>query len=42
MFFSTHENIEHLALIEKVCGPTPLWMARDAQNHKEIFDIKRS
>jgi hypothetical protein len=27
MFFSTHENVEHLALMEKACGPFPKHMA---------------
>lgn len=27
MFFSTHENIEHLAMMEKICGPFPRHMA---------------
>ena len=27
MFFATHENVEHLAMIEKACGPIPYWMA---------------
>ena len=27
MFFGTHENIEHLLLIEKACGAIPFDMA---------------
>ena len=27
LFFDTHENLEHLAMIEKQCGPIPKWMA---------------
>jgi hypothetical protein len=27
MFFSTHHNTEHIALMEKACGPFPRWMA---------------
>lgn len=27
LFFDTHENLEHLAMIEKQCGPLPHWMA---------------
>jgi hypothetical protein len=42
MFFSTHENVEHLAMIEKACGPIPYWMAKDAMNFKDTFDLKRS
>lgn len=30
MFYPTHENIEHLAMIEKQCGPFPYWMANSA------------
>jgi len=26
MFFATHENIEHLALMEKACGSFPYHM----------------
>jgi hypothetical protein len=40
MFFPTHENIEHLAIIEKACGLFPIWMADGAktENFKDIFD----
>jgi hypothetical protein len=31
MFFSTHENVEHLALMEKACGPFPRHMAENSQ-----------
>ena len=31
MFFSTHENVEHLALMEKACGPFPIHMAEKSQ-----------
>ena len=27
LFFDTHENNEHLAMIEKQCGAIPKWMA---------------
>ena len=27
LFFDTDENLEHLAMIEKQCGPIPLEMA---------------
>jgi len=30
MFYPTHENVEHLAMIEKQCGPFPLWMAKNS------------
>ena len=26
MFFATHENLEHLILMEKACGPFPYHM----------------
>ena len=42
MFFSTHDNIEHLAMMEKACGPIPYWMAKDAENFRDSFDLKRS
>ena len=31
LFFATHDEVEHLAMIEKACGPVPLHMARDTQ-----------
>ena len=42
MFFSTHENVEHLALIEKACGPIPYHMADKSSNFRKIFDLGRS
>lgn len=35
LFFDTHENIEHLAMIEKQTGPIPRWMAEKCTN-KEL------
>ena len=32
LFFETDENLEHLALIEKQCGPIPLDMAKRCEN----------
>ena len=32
LFFDTHENLEHLAMIEKQCGPLPDWMAFNCSN----------
>jgi hypothetical protein len=32
LFFDTHENLEHLAMIEKQCGPIPSWMAEKCTN----------
>jgi len=31
LFFETHESYEHLAMIEKACGPIPEWMADRAE-----------
>jgi hypothetical protein len=40
MFFSTHENVEHLALIEKACGPIPFYMAdRSTNEYKKLFNL---
>jgi dual-specificity kinase len=32
LFFPTHENVEHLALMEKVSGPFPKWMTEDIRD----------
>ena len=32
MLFPTHENIEHLAMIEKIAGPIPKWMTQNTSN----------
>ena len=32
LFYETRENIEHLAMIEKQCGPFPEWMARQTSS----------
>jgi len=41
MFFPTHENMEHLALIEKACGAFPFWMAKGAKSEfQSCFDYK--
>lgn len=41
MFFPTHDNIEHLALMEKACGPIPFWMAKEATDDLiSLFDLK--
>jgi len=43
MFFPTHENVEHLAMMEKQCGPFPYWMAKEAQSpFREKFDLNAS
>ena len=30
MLFSVHEDIEHLAMFEKLFGPIPVWMLEKA------------
>ena len=42
MFFSTHENIEHLALMEKICGAFPRHMIESSKNYKDYFDLSLS
>lgn len=44
LFFDTHENIEHLAMIEKQTGPIPRWMAEKCTNKelKEQLDCSDS
>ena len=43
MLFGTHENIEHLAMMEKQCGPLPLHMAeKHTLPEKDLFDFKSS
>ena len=42
MFFGTHENLEHLALIEKECGPFPVWMAEKSESFRRFFDFEKS
>ncbi len=32
LLFPTHENYEHLAMIEKVSGCIPKWMANRAEH----------
>jgi len=32
LFFDTHENLEHIAMIEKQCGPIPRWMVDKCSN----------
>ena len=42
MFYGTHENLEHLAMIEKQCGPFPYWMAEKSEPFKDVFDLNKS
>jgi dual-specificity kinase len=37
VFFSTHENMEHLALMEKALGPIPKSLVRQADRGKKYF-----
>jgi serine/threonine protein kinase len=38
LFFPTHNNEEHLCLIEKICGPIPKWMADNSRKEfRELF-----
>ena len=38
LFFSTHENGEHIALIQKMLGKIPTWMSKDATECRQFFD----
>jgi len=40
LFFPTHENYEHLAMIEKTSGMIPKWMAEKAENDKLSHNFK--
>jgi hypothetical protein len=42
LFFDTHENLEHLAMIEKQCGPIPHYLAEKCKNYqiKDYLEIK--
>ena len=44
LLFATHDNIEHLCLIEKVCGFFPKWMIRNTKDLslKNLFNINES
>lgn len=44
LFFDTHENTEHLAMIEKACGIIPLKMAKDCNSStlRDQFNTKIS
>lgn len=35
--FQTHENLEHLAMMERVLGPLPIHMIRKADRHAEKY-----
>lgn len=34
LFFETREDVEHLCMIEKQCGPFPEWMAKNCDDEK--------
>ena len=36
--FQTHENLEHLALMEKILGPIPVELVRQANRGKKYFN----
>ena len=36
LFYQGREEVEHLAMIEKQCGPIPEWMA-SSSNQKQLF-----
>lgn len=38
LFYETREDVEHLAMIEKQCGPIPEWMSRNSQTFSSIFN----
>ena len=42
LFFDTHENNEHLAMIEKYCGPIPKHMAEKSKAKLSRFLIVNS
>jgi len=38
--FPTHDNYEHLAMMEKVLGPLPVWMTRKVSRpFRKYFDF---
>lgn len=38
LLFPTHDNEEHLVLIEKMCGPLPVWMTSNCRREfKKLF-----
>ena len=40
--FQTHENLEHLAMMEVVLGPIPEGMAEQASRHSAKYFFKAS
>lgn len=39
LLFPTHDNYEHLAMMAKLLGPLPTWMARHSHGSvREYFD----
>ena len=40
LLFPTHDEVEHLAMIEKLCGPIPLWMASEVNSDlSDVFNV---
>ena len=42
LFYQAREEVEHLAMIEKQCGPTPKWMSEQAQPSLRSIYLKDS
>jgi len=41
LLFPTHDEVEHLAMIEKLFGPIPLWMAKECSSDlSDVFNLK--
>lgn len=38
MYFETHENVEHLRMIEKHGGPYPEWMINRSSEFRDCFE----
>ena len=41
LLFPTHESYEHLAMIEKISGHTPYWMAKRTEAFQSNFDTSK-
>lgn len=42
LFFQTHDNYQHLAMIEKACGEIPEWMRNKAEERDNWFTAGKS
>jgi len=38
LFYETREDVEHLAMIEKQCGPFPEWMVANSPHNVFLRD----